>query len=82
MNLLKQIERLRQAHKLILNGQTGTPKEFAMRLHISERRLFDIIDDMRSMGAPIQYSRIQKTYYYEFHCIAELYCNFKSSENI
>ncbi len=36
MKTLKQLERLRKAHQLIQQATTGTPAEFANRLHISE----------------------------------------------
>ena len=44
---------------------TGTPKQLARRLEISERTVFRLIDLMRSLGAPIAYSKSRCSYYYE-----------------
>lgn len=52
-------------HKLLLYGNTGTPEEFANKLHVSKRQLFNLLDELRGLGASIKYSRYKKTYYYE-----------------
>jgi hypothetical protein len=77
MILQKQIETLQLAHKLIAQMQTGTPQDFSRKLKISERRLYEIIDEMKAMGAPIDYSRISRTYYYAVDCEAQLECKFR-----
>jgi predicted DNA-binding transcriptional regulator YafY len=77
MILFKQIELLQRAHKLISQSLTGTPEVFSRRLGISERRLYEIIDEMKAMGAPIEYSRIRKNYYYQKICEARLECTFR-----
>jgi hypothetical protein len=76
MILLKEIEILQRAHRLIAQSQTGTPQVFSRRLGISERRLYGIIDEMKTMGAPIRYSRLCRTYYYVRSCEARLECSF------
>ncbi|MDR2144838.1 MAG: helix-turn-helix domain-containing protein [Tannerella sp.] len=77
MILLKQIELLQKAHRLISQECTGTPEEFARKLGISQRRLFVIIDEMKDMGAPVEYSRMNRTYYYSKDCEAKLFCSFQ-----
>ena len=64
MKIFKQIEQLQRIHQLILAMQTGTPDDFAQKLGISSRRLHDILDELKSRGAPIVYSRLSKNYYY------------------
>ncbi|GHU87353.1 hypothetical protein FACS1894155_00220 [Bacteroidia bacterium] len=64
MILFRQMELLQRIHKLIDAACTGTPYEFAGRLRISERYLRKIIDEMKDLGAPIDYSRKNITYYY------------------
>ena len=64
MKTLKQLERLRKAHKLIKQGNTGSPSEFSKRLHISERELYRILEYLKEMDAKITFSRNIKTYYY------------------
>lgn len=56
---LKTIDRLTR-----IKG-TGTPKQLSQKLGISERTLFRLIDIMRSLGAPIAYSKMRSSYYYK-----------------
>jgi plasmid maintenance system antidote protein VapI len=58
------MELLRRMHKRIGAARTGTPTEFAAVLHINKRRLYDIIDELKDIGAPIVYSRLAQTYSY------------------
>lgn len=64
MKTLKQLERLRKAHKLIQQENTGTPKELSIKLHISERQVYNILDQLKEMDAPLLFSRKSNTYYY------------------
>lgn len=64
MKTLKQLERLRKAHQLIQQECTGTPSEFANKLNISERQLYNITDYLKKIDAPIEYQRKTQTYYY------------------
>ena len=65
MKTLKQIERLRKANKLIRQQNTGTPAEFASKLHVSERELYRLIEYLKEVDARISYSRNSNTYYYK-----------------
>lgn len=64
MKTLKQLERLRKAHKFIQFGNTGTPKEFALKLHISEREVYRIVEYLKEVDAAICFSRTANSYYY------------------
>jgi len=64
MKTLKQLERLRKAHKLIQQENTGTPAEFANRLFISERELYRILEYLKEVDAMISFSRTANSYYY------------------
>ena len=64
MKTLKQLERLRKAHKLIKTGNTGRPIDFAQKLHISQRELYRILEYLKEMDASILFSRNSGTYYY------------------
>ena len=64
MYLFESIQRISRIHKLIQREATGTPEEFADRLHISKRTLYLILEEMRSFGADIRYNRFRQTYYY------------------
>lgn len=57
-------ERLQYIDHLICIKGTGSPKQLAKRLNISESTLYELLQFMKLMGAPIMYSRLRKTYYY------------------
>lgn len=50
---------------LIRSKSGGTPQQMARRLGISQRTLFETLEHMKNLGAPICYCRYRKTYYYE-----------------
>ncbi len=64
MKTLKQIQRLQKTHQFIQQENTGTPKEFAQKLHISERELYNVINHLKNLEAHVSYSRKTTTYYY------------------
>lgn len=64
MKNLKTLERLQQLHKLIVNENSGTPKEIASLMQISERSVHLLIEQLKDYNAIICYSRSRKTYYY------------------
>lgn len=64
MKLLEYIDRIKIIHKLIRESRTGTPENLARRLSISTSRLYVVLDELKLMGAPIEYSRQLQTYYY------------------
>ena len=68
MKILEQLERLKYIHQLIENEQTGTPDDFAEKLHIGKRHLFRMLDELRLLGLPIEYNATLKTYYYSRTC--------------
>jgi predicted DNA-binding transcriptional regulator YafY len=64
-------------HKFIERSNTGTPEMFAKRLGISQSRLYKIIEEMKDMGAPIDYSRKMETYYYVEDFEINVTCSLK-----
>lgn len=44
---------------------TGTPQEFALKLGVSERQLFNYLKDLRDLGYEFQYSSILGSYYFQ-----------------
>lgn len=64
MKLLEYIDRIKIIHKLIRESRTGTPENLARRLSISTSRLYVVLDELKLMGAPIEYSRQLQSYYY------------------
>lgn len=66
MKIFEYIDRINLLNKLIEQRKTGNPKMLAKRLNVSPSRLYDILDDLKLMGAPIEYSRQIGSYYYVF----------------
>jgi predicted DNA-binding transcriptional regulator YafY len=64
MQFYKNMRQLEQLDNMIRKGATGAPKQLAERMHISERQLYRIIDDLKNIGFPIEYSAEQSRYYY------------------
>lgn len=75
MELINEIHRLNTLHQLIRMCNTGSPDELAHRLHISKRHLYNVLDDLRALGAKIDYSRSDYTFYYTNSF--ELHLNFQ-----
>jgi predicted DNA-binding transcriptional regulator YafY len=65
MILSKYLSRLQRLDQLIRQNQTGTPKELARKMGISERQAYNCIDDMKELGLPISYDRYRQSYFYE-----------------
>lgn len=56
-------------HELIAARQTGTPKELAEKLELSERTIYTYIAFMREeLNAPIVYNTALANYCYESDC--------------
>lgn len=61
----KNYLKLYSLHNHIKNENTGTPCSLGIRMGVSKRAFFYMIDDLREMGASIKYCRKRQTYYYE-----------------
>jgi predicted transcriptional regulator len=64
MNLRKKIFKLQRLNNLIKNEATGTPKELAEKLDVSEATVYNYIESLILEGAPIAYCDKRKTYKY------------------
>lgn len=64
MPILKYATILGKLDHMIKNRKTGTPKEFANSLNISERMIYIYLSDMRKIGAPIEYEMKCRSYVY------------------
>lgn len=58
-------ERLERIDYLIRIKGTGTPAELATRIGVSERSIFEYLNLMKDLGAPIKYSQYRQSYYYD-----------------
>jgi predicted DNA-binding transcriptional regulator YafY len=64
MKVFEYLDRISMMHKLVSRQVTGTPDEFARQLGVSRTSLYEMIDELRSRGAPIVYSKSAKTFLY------------------
>ncbi|WP_428657435.1 HTH domain-containing protein [Runella sp.] len=64
MSLTSQIQRYKQLHQLIIKGATGSAKQLADKLGITERHVYNYLKELREMNIPIEYDPIWQTYYY------------------
>lgn len=56
---------VQQADDLITAKSTGTPRQMAQRLGLSERAWYYLLDQLRNdYGFPIIYCRFRRSYYY------------------
>ena len=64
MGILNNIYLIDNFHTQICRKTTGSPKEFAKKLVVSERKLFRLIEEFRDNGAIIVYNSKKLTYQY------------------
>lgn len=64
MNLINQMRTFEHLDFLIRSKSTGTPKQLASRLEISERKVFRLLSDLKEMGLPISYDTGRQSYLY------------------
>lgn len=57
--------RLERIDQLIRIKATGTPTELAGKLGISERTVYEYLNLMKELGAPIKFNSYRQTYYYD-----------------
>lgn len=57
-------DRLEYLDNLIRLKATGDPRTLARKLNISLRAVYDYINMLKSLGAPIEYNRHKSTYFY------------------
>jgi len=58
---LYKIERMK---RLIRLQATGSPKEFAAKLNVSESTLFRLLRELKDLGYNIEFSSYRSSYHY------------------
>ncbi|MCL2414972.1 MAG: HTH domain-containing protein [Bacteroidales bacterium] len=79
MNGIEKLKTLAALEKLIRQECTGTPKQLARRLSISERTLYRKIEILKSHGSEIKFSRIRNTFYYSNDEVVDVHFSIKST---
>jgi len=74
--MIVQIERFQKMHRMIAARRTGTPSDFARQLNVTERQLYNLLDEMRLLF-PIAYDKSINSYYYtqRVEVIIRVVCN-------
>lgn len=61
---------IKKIHEFILTERTGSPKELARKLGVSERTIYNYISYMKiEMNAPILFDNQKGNYLYERECL-------------
>jgi len=77
LNLSQQLQRLIRMDRMIRQKATGNPEELAQRLGISRSMLYLLLQELKeTFGCPLQYSRKERTFYYEQE--GGLICRFEA----
>jgi len=87
IKVFEYLDRNNIMHKMVLKQRTGTPMEYAHLLGISRTTLYEMIDELRSRGAQIVYSKASKTLYYTepFEILTNCYMHpltFREEKNL
>ncbi len=64
MKTIKNLERLQRLHLLIKAERTGSPRDISKKLSVSERMVYTLVDQLKSLDAVICYKRSSRTYVY------------------
>jgi hypothetical protein len=62
--LFEEINRLRQIDRLIRLNNTGNAQEFAKKLNLSRRQVYNIIESLKDVGLEIEYNRNISSFVY------------------
>jgi len=82
MKVFEYLDRISMMHKLVSRQRTGTPEEFAKQLGVSRTSLYELIDELRSRGAPIAYSKSAKTFFYRQPYNIDITCSLRPLTSI
>jgi hypothetical protein len=59
------LTKINQLDHLIHEQCTGSPANLGQKIGVSQRSVFDYLKLMKDMGAPISYSRVKTSYFYQ-----------------
>ena len=62
MKFIEQVERYERILEMIKREATGTPKEFAEKLMVSESMLYELMKVLKECGAQIEYCSYKQSY--------------------
>ncbi|GET30778.1 hypothetical protein [Prolixibacter sp. SD074] len=68
MTFIERLNKLEQMDQLIRLRATGSSKEFARKIGVSESSLFRLLNDLKDLGAEIRFNTTKTSYCF---CCAE-----------
>ncbi len=73
--ILTKLNQLEKIDNLIRLKSTGTPIQLAKKIDTSERTVYNLINELRILGASIKFCKFNQSYYY----MEEFYLPYKSN---
>lgn len=64
MDIIEKLRQIERLDCLIRSKSTGSPKELSIKIGLSERQTYNIINTMKDMGAPIYFCYYNNSYCY------------------
>jgi len=64
MTFIEKLEQIERVDALIRRKGTGSPRSLAEKLSVSERYIYNLINLMKDMGAPVYFCNSQNSYCY------------------
>ena len=64
MSLIDRLQHPERMDALIRRKATGNPRQLADRFGVSPRSVANILDELRQLGAEIEYCRYRNSYFY------------------
>lgn len=80
MRFIEKLQVIERVDGLIRRKATGTADELSTKLGVSRRTVYEIINVMKKMDAPIDYCPNRKSFYYRYEC--DLSIGFVSNDKI
>ena len=65
MSIIEKIQKLERLHLAIKQEISGTPEDIAKRINISRACLYIYIEELKNLGAEIEYSRNSHCFFYK-----------------
>ncbi len=64
--VFEYVDLVARFHAFVVSRSTGTPEAFAAKLGVSRSTLYNLIEELRSYGIDIEYSRSRQTFLYVY----------------
>ncbi len=75
---INQVELIERIDQLIRLKATGSPKKLAQKCNVSESSIYRLIESIKDLGAPVEYSLTYQSYVYKNE--VNFLCGFFSKE--